>query len=204
MDKVSSPTRMESRTQSSYETTSSSRFAGKRVHFIGIGGSGMNGLARILLDCGAIVSGSDPNPGAATLDLARRNVRISRDQLGELPVAGHRSGGANRRRPGSQSGISGRQATSTEDDQVRGTARADHAGAVRRRRGRHAWQEHHHRDDGLRPDAVRCGSELCRRRDGQPTRWNGKPKRRGSRVHCRGMRIRSQAFTISDRRSPYC
>ena len=28
----------------------SSRFAGKRIHFIGIGGSGMSGLARMLVD----------------------------------------------------------------------------------------------------------------------------------------------------------
>src|SRR4051812_18204081 len=63
---------------------SPSRFAGKRVHFIGIGGSGMNGLARMLIDSGAVVSGSDPNPNAQTLDLARRGAKVSRSQLGEL------------------------------------------------------------------------------------------------------------------------
>jgi UDP-N-acetylmuramate--alanine ligase len=61
-----------------------SRFAGKRIHFIGIGGSGMSGLAGMLLDSGAIVSGSEPKPNAQTLALARRGVRISRDQMGEL------------------------------------------------------------------------------------------------------------------------
>ncbi|HEY2585465.1 MAG TPA: UDP-N-acetylmuramate--L-alanine ligase [Tepidisphaeraceae bacterium] len=61
-----------------------SRFAGKRIHFIGIGGSGMSGLARMLLDSGAIVSGSEPKPNAQTLELAKRGVKISRDQLGEL------------------------------------------------------------------------------------------------------------------------
>src|ERR1700760_1669187 len=61
-----------------------SRFRGRRVHFIGIGGSGMNGLARMLIDCGAVVSGSDPNPNAQTLDLARRGAKLSRSQLGEL------------------------------------------------------------------------------------------------------------------------
>jgi UDP-N-acetylmuramate--alanine ligase len=34
-------------------------FAGKRVHLIGIGGSGMQALAGVLLNCGARVSGSD-------------------------------------------------------------------------------------------------------------------------------------------------
>ena len=61
-----------------------SRFAGKRIHFIGIGGSGMSGLAGMLLDSGAIVSGSEPKPNAQTLALARRGVKISRDQMGEL------------------------------------------------------------------------------------------------------------------------
>ena len=61
-----------------------SRFSGRRVHFIGIGGCGMSGLARMLLDGGALVSGSEPKPNAQTMELARRGIRISRDQLGEL------------------------------------------------------------------------------------------------------------------------
>src|SRR3954454_9846340 len=65
-------------------STRPSRFAGKRVHFIGIGGSGMNGLARILMDCGAVVSGSDPTPNDQTMELGRRGARISRGQHGEL------------------------------------------------------------------------------------------------------------------------
>src|SRR4051812_32825587 len=61
-----------------------SRFAGKKVHFIGAGGSGMAGLARMLLDSGAIVSGSEPKPGLTTLDLAKRGAKISREQDGLL------------------------------------------------------------------------------------------------------------------------
>jgi UDP-N-acetylmuramate--alanine ligase len=83
MDKVITQPRMDSRPNAS-DTFLPSRFAGKRVHFIGIGGSGMNGLARILLDCGAVVTGSDPNPNSTTLELMRRGVKISRNQLGEL------------------------------------------------------------------------------------------------------------------------
>lgn len=60
-----------------------SRFSGKRVHFIGIGGCGMSGLARILHDAGAIVTGSEPKPGPATFELARRGIHITRDQIGE-------------------------------------------------------------------------------------------------------------------------
>ncbi|MGH7178517.1 MAG: UDP-N-acetylmuramate--L-alanine ligase [Tepidisphaeraceae bacterium] len=61
-----------------------SRFTGQRVHFIGIGGSGMNGLASMLLDCGAIVTGSEPNPNSQTFNLSRRGAQISRDQVGVL------------------------------------------------------------------------------------------------------------------------
>ena len=86
MEQVSTSSRMDSRIASPaiLNTASPSRFVGKRVHFIGIGGSGMNGLARILLDCGAVVSGSDPNPNGPTLELMRRGVKVSRSQLGEL------------------------------------------------------------------------------------------------------------------------
>ncbi|MGB7160733.1 MAG: UDP-N-acetylmuramate--L-alanine ligase [Tepidisphaeraceae bacterium] len=66
------------------ESRSTSRFAGRRVHFIGIGGSGMSGLARMLLDGGAIVTGSEPNPNHQTFELTKRGARISRDQIGEL------------------------------------------------------------------------------------------------------------------------
>jgi len=66
------------------ESRSASRFAGKRVHFIGIGGCGMSGLARILLDGGAIITGSEPKPNPQTFQLTTLGAKISRDQMGEL------------------------------------------------------------------------------------------------------------------------
>src|SRR4051812_21991918 len=66
------------------ESRSPSRFAGQRVHFIGIGGSGMSGLARMLLDNGAVVSGSEPRPNSTSLALTKAGVKVSRDQMGEL------------------------------------------------------------------------------------------------------------------------
>jgi len=66
------------------ESRSGSRFAGQRVHFIGIGGCGMSGLARMLLDGGAIVTGSEPKPNPQTFQLTNLGVKISRDQMGEL------------------------------------------------------------------------------------------------------------------------
>lgn len=76
MDVVAGEKRMEARR--------TSRFTGKRVHFVGIGGCGMSGLARILHDSGAVVTGSDPNPNHQTFDLIRQGMRVSRDQSGEL------------------------------------------------------------------------------------------------------------------------
>lgn len=61
-----------------------SRFAGRRVHFIGIGGCGMSGLARMLIDSGAIVTGSELQPNEQTFELSARGARISRDQSGEF------------------------------------------------------------------------------------------------------------------------
>ena len=66
------------------ESRSASRFTGRRVHFIGIGGSGMSGLARMLADIGANVSGSEPTPNATTIELTKCGVPISRNQMGEL------------------------------------------------------------------------------------------------------------------------
>lgn len=66
------------------ESRSMSRFSGKHVHLIGIGGCGMSGLARILLDAGAVVSGSEPKPNPQTYELSERGATISRQQVGEL------------------------------------------------------------------------------------------------------------------------
>src|SRR5438034_6881891 len=41
----------------------------ERVHLVGIGGSGMSALARLLLEMGKHVSGSDATPGAVTRQL---------------------------------------------------------------------------------------------------------------------------------------
>jgi len=44
----------------------------------------MSGLARMLLDRGAIVTGSEPSPNDQTFKLVERGAKITRDQLGEL------------------------------------------------------------------------------------------------------------------------
>lgn len=49
---------------------------GLRVHLVGAGGSGMSGLAHILLDRGCSVSGSDLKPGSVLDELAARGMRV--------------------------------------------------------------------------------------------------------------------------------
>src|SRR4249920_2032272 len=50
----------------------------KRVHFVGIGGSGMSGIAEVLLNLGYQVSGSDLSENAATERLKGLGARIFR------------------------------------------------------------------------------------------------------------------------------
>jgi UDP-N-acetylmuramate--alanine ligase len=49
----------------------------KHVHFVGIGGSGMSGIAEVLLNLGFAVSGSDLNDNAVTQRLRRLGAKIT-------------------------------------------------------------------------------------------------------------------------------
>src|SRR5690625_4595276 len=48
----------------------------KQIHFVGIGGSGMSGIAEVLLNLGYAISGSDIQESAVTRRLARLGDRI--------------------------------------------------------------------------------------------------------------------------------
>jgi UDP-N-acetylmuramate--alanine ligase len=56
---------------------------GKRVHFIGIGGAGMSGLARIALSHGIIVSGSDAKDSSVVTALSALGATVSTSHRGE-------------------------------------------------------------------------------------------------------------------------
>ncbi len=62
--------------------------SGARVYMIGIGGSGMSGLARMLLSRGAVVSGSDREAGDATVVLEAAGVRVGFDQSAQALPGG--------------------------------------------------------------------------------------------------------------------
>jgi UDP-N-acetylmuramate--alanine ligase len=49
----------------------------ERVHLVGIGGAGMSGIARILLDRGAAVSGSDAKDSSTLLTLRAQGARVA-------------------------------------------------------------------------------------------------------------------------------
>src|SRR5438477_6491084 len=49
----------------------------KSIHFVGIGGIGMSGIAEILAERGFAVSGCDLRPSAATDLLARSGIHIN-------------------------------------------------------------------------------------------------------------------------------
>src|SRR3954466_9028670 len=55
-------------------------FTGRRVHFVGIGGTGMSGLAQMLLNFGAVVSGTDREASAATRRLSEMGANISNEE----------------------------------------------------------------------------------------------------------------------------
>jgi UDP-N-acetylmuramate--alanine ligase len=63
------------------------KHAVKHIHFVGIGGAGMSGIAEVLLNLGFVVSGSDTAENSATRRLARLGARV---KLGHAPehVAG--------------------------------------------------------------------------------------------------------------------
>ncbi len=55
----------------------------KKVHFVGIGGSGMSGIAEVLLNLGFEVSGSDLNEGVATQRLKSLGAKVVKGHAAE-------------------------------------------------------------------------------------------------------------------------
>ena len=57
--------------------------SGKNFHFIGIGGCGMSGLARLLSQLGACVSGTDSTPSPITQGLIDDGINVCYEQNGQ-------------------------------------------------------------------------------------------------------------------------
>ena len=59
-----------------------SKWKGKRLHFVGIGGAGMSGLARIALSHGIAVSGSDAKDSTVLSALGALGAEVHSAHLG--------------------------------------------------------------------------------------------------------------------------
>jgi UDP-N-acetylmuramate--alanine ligase len=55
----------------------------RRVHFVGIGGAGMSGIAELLANLGYVVTGSDEKRSTTTDRLASLGIRVSHGHAGE-------------------------------------------------------------------------------------------------------------------------
>ncbi len=60
-----------------------------RIHFLGIGGSGMSGIAEVLNTLGYSVSGSDVKPSSVTVRLQEQGVRVFIGHRAEQVVGAH-------------------------------------------------------------------------------------------------------------------
>ncbi|MDP7387178.1 MAG: Mur ligase domain-containing protein, partial [Nitrospinota bacterium] len=62
----------------------------RRIHFVGIGGVGMSGLAELLMNLGYDVSGSDITESETTRRLAELGMKVrhghTAEQIGEVDV----------------------------------------------------------------------------------------------------------------------
>ena len=76
----------------------------RHIHFVGVGGSGMSGIAEVLLNLGYNVSGSDLGSNAASQRLASLGAKVLNDAVpaalaqipeGVRPVVTHQSGKKN-------------------------------------------------------------------------------------------------------------
>ena len=126
-----------------------------RIHFVGIGGSGMGGIAEVLLNLGYQVQGSDLKPNAVTQRLARLGAqdhdRPRADNVGEADVLVV-STAVQRGQPGSRRGARAPPA----DRAARRDARRADALSLRDRGRRHARQ-----DDDDQHGRERCSPKAA-------------------------------------------
>lgn len=76
------------RTSVAEPITSLTEWHGRRLHFVGIGGCGLSGLALLLKQRGAVCSGSDNVPSELTAALAERGIPVTHTPSGDsIPEA---------------------------------------------------------------------------------------------------------------------
>ena len=169
----------------------------RTIHFVGIGGAGMGGIAEVLLNLGYAVRGLGP----ASRPPSTERLRL----LGARGARGSR-GRESRRRPTSSSS---RARWRADNPEVLGGARAPHSGrAARRDAGRadalplrHRHRGHARQDDDDEPDRERARG----RRRGSHVRDRRPPReRQRQREARRAASIWSPRPTRATRRSCIC
>jgi UDP-N-acetylmuramate-alanine ligase len=118
------------------------------VHFIGIGGISMSGLAEILIDRHFTVSGSDRAPSGLTEHLEKMGAEISFPQnagnvTDDIDMFVYTSA-IHPDNPEFAAAL----ATGQTGFEARRTSGTDHGALQKfRRRRRHSWQDHYHFND---------------------------------------------------------
>ncbi len=128
----------------------------QHVHFVGIGGSGMSGIAEVLLNLGYTVSGSDLKRTATTDRLASLGARVFEGHAPEHARGAHVVVTSTAVPPGQRRGGRGAAPRGPRNPARRDAGRAD-APQVRGRGGRQPRQDHDHLDGGAgaRPRRAR-------------------------------------------------
>ena len=141
------------------------------VHFVGIGGSGMSGIARVFLKAGHRVTGSDLRDSAGVRELRELGAEIAIGHDGRERRR-RRRGGGHRGSVAGQPGVSGRPgARPVRCCIARRRWRWLIAGAPPRLGCRRSRQDHVHRNDRHGPARAGRRSDLRqRRRDRRPRR----------------------------------
>jgi hypothetical protein len=151
--------------------------AGLRLHFVGIGGCGMSGLARIARQAEAFCTGSDIADSSAIADLRRDGFEVALEQ-------------SSRSVPGDCDWLVISAAIPAEHPEVvearrRGLRVVKYAQLLGRR---HAWQEFHHQPAEPCAHSGGVGSIVHRRRDVSPD-WRRVPRGPIRPARGRGLRI---------------
>ena len=160
----------------------------RRVHFVGIGGIGMSGIAELLANLGYAVSGSDEKASPTTDRLASLGIRVARGHdaanVGDADVVVV-SSAVGRGEPGS----AGSGAAARAGHPARRDARGADAAPLRRGGRRRAWQDDDDVDDRAGARTGRARSDGGHRRPAERLRQQ-RPARQGRADGGRGGRER--------------
>ncbi len=160
------------------------KHAVKHIHFVGIGGSGMSGIAEVLLTLGYQVSGSDVANNAATKRLTQLGASIS------LGHAAEHIAGADAVVVSTAVSHSNPEVLAARARRVPGRAARSDAGRADAAEAGHRDRRHARQDDDHQP-----GGQRARRRRSRPDLRDRRPAELGRRQRA----AREPATTSSSR-----